>query len=86
MLITNCSLNHRRYFPAMNFCSWHFPFNSRYCRVIHTEKQTLKSLDMHVEFKDFLTESDFKGQQAKFYFGTHQKVNYSLESAEIASL
>ena len=46
---------------------------------MHTEKQTLKSLDMHVEFNIFLIESDFKGQQAKFYSGTHQKVNYSLE-------
>ena len=46
---------------------------------MHIEKQTLKSLKMHVEFNIFLIESDFKSQQAKFYFETHQIVNYTLE-------
>ena len=68
MLIINCSLNLSKYFPAMKFCFWNFPFNSRYCRVMHTEKQTLKLLDMHVEFNIFLIESDFKSQQAKILF------------------
>ena len=53
MLITNCSLNLSEYFPGMKFCFWHFSFSSRYCRLMHTEKQTLKSLDMHVEFNIF---------------------------------
>ena len=86
MWITNCSLNLSYFFLAMKFCFWHCPFYSRYCRIIHTEKQTLKSLDMHVGFSIFLTESDLKGQQAQFYFGTHQKVNCSLEQAGIDSL
>ena len=46
----------------------------------------MKSLDMHDEFNIFLIESDFKSLQAEFYFGMHQKVNYSSEQAGIDTL
>ena len=53
MLITNCSLNLSEYFPAMKFASGISPLTQGIAGVMHTEKQTLKSIDMHVEFNIF---------------------------------
>ena len=50
MLITNCSLNLSEYFPAMKFASGISPLTQGIAGLC---TQTLKSLDMHVEFNIF---------------------------------